>query len=241
MEKKRLSKEMRLSVLAFALFVTGLIVVIPSAETSASKGGRKEYLLKQYYPLSEGKTWNYLQTYEDGHKNYEVHCIGGSGEVDDVTANREYEFDSGELEYYNYAYNCLAWTKEGLKTYKGVCSDGTYNLYDPPAIVLPRMIRIGEAFSSEGTRTYYDVDGNETDSWEYSIELTLEGVEDIEVPAGSFDGCLKFSGNEVDEGEEADLTLWLAPGIGEVKRELGTEVRELISFTEHNTTYHPGD
>jgi hypothetical protein len=36
------------------------------------------YFLKDYLPLTEGLVWNYLQTYADGHKNYEVHCIGGT-------------------------------------------------------------------------------------------------------------------------------------------------------------------
>jgi hypothetical protein len=36
------------------------------------------YFLKDYFPLAEGITWNYLQTYSDGHKDYEVHCVGGT-------------------------------------------------------------------------------------------------------------------------------------------------------------------
>jgi len=243
MEKKRLSKEVRLSVLAFVLFVTGLIVVIPSAQISAGKGGRKEYLLKQYYPLSEGKTWNYLQTYADGHKNYEVYCIGGTEKIDGKAADKLWDFDSGNFEEGepDYRYDCMAWTKDGLQEYMEVCSDGSHATYDPPMIRLPHMIRVGTTFKHTSTRTEYDADGNKVGSWPCSIEITLEGEEDIEVLAGSF-RCLRFSWVDKEGDEEGDKeTHWLSPRIGEVK-EIGPEAdRELISFTEHNTTYHPGD
>ena len=196
-------------------------------------------VLTQYLPLAEGITWNYLQTYADGRKNYEVFCVGGTEPVNGAVAHRLWEFDSGELEYADYWYECMAWTDEGLKTYKSVCSDGSYLMFDPPAMH-PASIRIGETFKHTCMVTEHNADGRVVGSWPYSRELTLEGEEDVEVMAGSFAACLKFSGTEVDEGQTDQFTLWLAPGIGEVKRVFpGDEDRELISFTGRGITYCP--
>lgn len=205
-----------------------------------------QIVLQEYYPLEEGITWNYLQTYADGHKNFEAFCLGGTEEVNGGIANKMWEFDSGELVYYDYHYKCIAWTTEGLKQYKDVTSDGSYTIYDPPSIQLPRLIRIGETFEHTCTVTEFDDDGNVVGSWPYSIELMLEGREDVKVPAGRFAACLKFSGTIAEGGRiPEDLTVWLAPGIGDVKRILAggfmDENRELVSFTGRGITYYPAE
>jgi hypothetical protein len=200
------------------------------------------YYLKDYLPLEEGITWNYLQTYADGHKNYEVQCIGGTQLIDDIVTHKMWEFDSGELEDCDYWYECIAWTKEGLTEYKSVSSDGSYNISDPPLIWFPASIRLGETFKHSCEITEYDKYDRVVATWPYSIELTLERVEDIEVLAGNFTQCLRFFGTEVDEGQEAEIIYWLAPGVGEVKRAFpDDEERELIYFTNRGKTYYPAD
>lgn len=199
------------------------------------------YFLREYFPLVEGVTRNYLQTYSDGRKNYEVHCVGGTELADGVVTHKEWEFDSGELEYYDYFYECMAWTKEGLRIYKTVASDGSHVTCSPPAIVLPASIRVGQTFRHSCTLTDRDSYGSAIGSWSYSMEMTLEGEEDITVKAGRFPGCLKFSGTEEDEGEVSRFSIWYAPGIGEVRSLFhGTESRELISLTRRGKTYSPG-
>jgi len=200
------------------------------------------FYLKEYLPLEEGILWNYLQTYADGHKNYEVHCIGGTQLIDDIVTHKMWEFDSGELNWYDYAYECVAWTKEGLTEYKSIISDGSYNISNPPEIRFPASIRIGETFKHSGEITEYDQYNRIVSLQPYGIELTLEGIEDVEVLAGSFARCLKLSGTEVDEGQESEIIYWLAPGVGEVKRIYpDEEERELIYFTGRGKTYCPVD
>ncbi len=200
------------------------------------------FFLKDYFPLAEGIVWNYLQTYADGHKDYEVHCIGGTQVINDIVIHKMWEFDSGELDWYDYAYECIAWTKEGLTEYKSIRPDGSYNISDPPAIWFPASIRLGETFKHSCEITEYDRYDRIVATWPYSIELTLERVEDIEVLAGNFTQCLRFSGTEIDEGQEAEIIYWLAPGVGEVKRVfLNDEERELIYFTDRGKIYYPDD
>jgi len=247
MERTRPTGKMRLFALAIVVLLIGAIVVILTwTEIPARAGGGPgKYSLVKYFPLAEGMTWTYLQTYTaDGHKEYEVECVGGTETVDGEVTDKLWEFDSGELEYgVIYAYDCMAWTRDGLKLYKGVNSDGSYYTYDPPVIYLPRSIRLGETYTTNpSTRTDYNASGGVIGSTPFSMTLTLETEEDIQVHAGNFADCLRLSGTEIDEGVESDLTLWLADGIGEVRRVFaGEEERELLSFTKKNTTYHPTD
>lgn len=201
-----------------------------------------DVLLKEYVPLKEGITWNYLHTYADGHKDYEVFCIGGAERINDAVMHKRWQFDSGELYDHDYSYESLSWTQEGLKLYKIVYSNGSYFTCDPPAIEAPASIRIGETFKHSCTMTEYDADGNVINSWPYGRELTLDGVEDIEVLAGSFTQCLKFSGKFTEKENESQVTIWLAPGIGPVKTIFPeNEQSELISLTIQGKTYCPAD
>ncbi|MBN2593027.1 MAG: hypothetical protein JXA81_05935 [Sedimentisphaerales bacterium] len=204
-------------------------------------GGSYKYLLAQYYPLDEGITWNYLQTYAEGNKNYEIYCIGGTEAVGNEAADRLWNFDSGNFEEGepDYSYECMAWTPEGLKVYKRICSDGSYSIYDPPMIKLPRSIQVGETLSNTTTITEYDADGNPIESSTLRMDITLEGQEDVEILAGSFAKCLMFSGTESDDFSDDEFTLWLATGIGEVKSTCADFDRELVSYTASGITYCP--
>jgi hypothetical protein len=210
-------------------------------EPVGNAGGSHKYILGQYYPLSEGITWNYLQTYAGGNKNYEVYCVGGTEVVNNETAKRLWGFDSGNFEEGepDYSYECMAWTKEGLKKYKRICSDGSYRIYDPPMIKFPHRIQAGETFSNTTNIIKYDDDGNRVESSTLNLKITLEGEEDVEILAGNFTKCLKFSGTESDEYSADNFTLWLANGIGEVKSTYAEFDRELVSFTGEGKTFCP--
>jgi hypothetical protein len=212
------------------------------AATVSDSDNTDIYFLKDYYPLADGLVWSYLQTYTDGHKNYQVNCMGGTQLIDEIVTHKMWEFDNSQLDRYDYAYKCIAWTKEGLTEYKSVFPDGSYTICEPPLVRFGTSIRTGKSFKHSCTITKYDSSAQVVDSQPYSMELTLEGVEDIEVTAGSFARCLKLSGNEIDEGQEANVIYWLAPGIGEVKRVFqNEEERELIYFTGRSKIHYPAD
>jgi hypothetical protein len=212
------------------------------AATIDESDSSDRYFFKDYFPLTEGITWNYLQSYADGHKNYEVFCIGGTEQINDTIMHKRWQFDSGELYDHDYSYKSLSWTKEGLKLYKIVYSDGPYSICDPPLIQAPVSIRIGETVKNTCTMTEYDAAGNIIGSWPYGRELMLDGIEDVKVLAGSFAQCLKFSAKFIEKENESQVTIWLAPGIGPVKSIFSdNEGNELISLTIQGKTYCPTD
>jgi len=182
-----------------------------------------------------------LQTYAEGNKNVEIYCVGGTETINDEATNKQWNFDSGNFQEGepDYCYECTAWTPEGLKVYKRICSDGSYRIYDPPMIKLPRSIQVGKTFSNTTTITEYDAGGNPVESSTLSMNITLEGQEDVEILAGSFVKCLKLLIVEEDEGGQDEQTLWLANGIGEVKSTCDEFDRELISYTGSGITYCP--
>jgi hypothetical protein len=244
MEQKRFTGKMKIFTVALILLAAGVIVTITlcTEKPASAQGGPGRYSLNKYLPSDEGITWNYLQTYAGGGQNYEVQCFGGTETVGGEQTIKHWEFDSGELDYgLIYAYDCMAWTREGLMIYKGVNSDGSYYIYNPPWLYLPRSIRMGETYTTNTIRTDYDTGGTPTGSVPFSMTLTLEAEEDMQVLAGNFSDCLRLSGTENEEGVISDVTLWLAYGMGEVKKEFEDEERELISFTDRGTTYHPTD
>ena len=82
----------------------------------------------------------------------------------------------------------------------GVESDETF---DPPLLFLPRHMFFGEK------RTFS------------LFDLTLLGIENVTVPAGTFKNCIHFLTSE--EGGAGVAEGWLAPGVGMVKQK---EIRE---------------
>jgi len=168
--------------------------------------------------------------------------------VDGKKTIKFFEFDSGSISGSNfeYDYECKAWSSLGLKTYKVVCSDGSYRIFDPPVLSFPLTMGLGDTFKHTSTCDEYDSAGNFLYSSNFTIHLTLEKEEVITVKAGTFN-CLKFSGWELDEGVESNLDIWLARKIGEVFRKYSDgsggliEKRGLISFTNGHFTYCPDD
>ena len=129
-----------------------------------------------------------------------------------------------------------------MKLYKTVDSEEYSEVYNPPAIGLPFKMRIGDTFETSSTVTEYDPDGNIIGTNDIYTHMTLLAEEDITVKAGSFTKCLKLLKKENDEGKWSMAFVWLAHGIGEVKRDiLGSEVRELISLTMPGKTFVPVD
>lgn len=178
--------------------------------------------LSQYYPLHQGDTWKY--SVSDDEKTYnEKYTIQGFKKING-TETIEMVFPDG-------SYKCLASDAEGIKNYQYVESDGVEN-YNPPLLVFPNKIKVGETkeYATEGG--YYRNNGEKKGNSGEKGQITLESIEDVTVPAGKFTGCLKFSLIKecVESGSrdsESD-TIWLAPGVG--------KIRELSIITEHDSS-----
>ena len=95
--------------------------------------------------------------------------------------------------------------------------------YDDPIGLFPAQAKVGERFTFKSPIRHVMTRGVTTKG-EITREVTLAAVETIETPAGRFEGCLRFEAltknrlpNMANFEAVSKETIWLAPGVGEVK------------------------
>jgi hypothetical protein len=121
--------------------------------------------------------------------------------------------------------------------------------YDPPLNYLAGEVSIGTKKTGSSTMKYTDSEGISEIEGTIFWETTVEGVEDVTVPAGTFENCLKIKiiynmvSSDVSDTESGEITMWLAKGVGMVKQsheetetedgdvETSTSTDELVSAT----------
>jgi hypothetical protein len=170
------------------------------------------YDLKEYYPLGEGDHWLFSTLEED--KSFEEAIkVEGKEMVDGV--------ESIKIVDANGDYRSIAFDSEGLKKYKSF-DDGENGFFIPAELIFPNDAGIGEKKDYVINYATYNSDGAKTREVKIAKQIYLESKEDLEVPAGRFSNCLKFS--IVQDEEEASgshrqdsCSIWLAPGVGRAK------------------------
>jgi hypothetical protein len=128
-------------------------------------------------------------------------------------------------------------TTERINFYDSISGAlSTYRVYDNPLILLTSSMREGATFASAVTGTNTDTFSGFTEFGITSAQITAVGIEDVTVPAGAFNNCLKL----VDQRQGTLVgnwtrTNWLCPGIGLTKRMQATDTSvrflELRSYT----------
>ena len=171
------------------------------------------YQMSQYLPMEQGDYWVYSGS-EDGENYTEITIINGTETINGIETIRKITYED---------YECLAWDGEGLKWYKEgeVDDEGDYMVFDSPVLLFPLQMEVGQQITASVSYSEYE-NGQFDETGTGSRTLTLVGLEDITVPAGTFTNCLKFIENiswqESDGGYGTiEKTFWLAEGIGEVK------------------------
>lgn len=173
------------------------------------------YDLKEYYPLSQGNRWTYSLMEDEGVTQYTAR-IKGREIINGITTTKMF--------YGNDDYECIFLDAEGVKMNKAFYDD-EYEIDTPSSIMFPK-VKLGESRECSITATFFNIiKGKEIGKANIVDKITLESVEDVEVPAGKFAGCLKFSSisesKNPDGSTDKDIcTIWLAPGVGRVKENL---------------------
>jgi len=116
-------------------------------------------------------------------------------------------------------YDCMVINSGGVKQYKGL--DGNeYHIFNPPKLVFPN-IEIGEDRKYSVDSTLYNIEGLKMEESSENGKIMLESIEEVKIPAGRFNDCLKFfvaSERKDPDGShgKAECTIWLAPGVGKI-------------------------
>ncbi len=172
-----------------------------------------------YFPLGQGDTWTYdseVTSEGDSWQETVTKTVSGTETIKGVEAAVLTE-DDGDYSLYTSDDNGVT-----LYAEHNVKDSGWERLeYDPPLNLLPGEIYVGLTKSSSATLTYTTSDGLSL-TGTYSVELTVEGIEDVTVPAGTFEDCLRvrFTGERASSDGNSEtfaFTTWLAKGVGDVK------------------------
>ncbi len=192
--------------------------------------------VEEYYPLDENNKWVYVYRADDNGEqvtSQEVSKIKGTQSLEGTEAKvmLSTKFDN----------QAVAVDAEGVKLYKSWgWSGGDYELYNPAKMLYPNMEK-GETKTYTIESAAHNIDDAivNTTIKNGTLTVTLEAVEDVEVPAGNFKDCLKFVSvyeykypHRPASGRET-ANVWLAPGVGRVKAE--------YSSTELNTENNKQD
>ncbi|MFH1441737.1 MAG: hypothetical protein ABIH18_06865 [Candidatus Omnitrophota bacterium] len=182
--------------------------------------------LKEYYPLEQGNSWTYVISDEKNIVEENTIAVDNTElfnriKVTKITASTEED---------EYTYTAI--DSQGIKEYK-VLDDNTSYIYTPPRLLFPN-IEIGK--SIEYSTNLMRANDNSIKEIDAGI-ITLDSIEDIEVSAGKFKDCLKFTKNYSNKEEDGnkcktyDCSIWLAPNIGKIKE-------FCIETKKDNNTFH---
>lgn len=199
--------------------VTGIKISNSTDDGGGNTGGNTTYVTSEYFPLGQGDTWTYLY---DG-LDYDTLTVSGLETIKGVVAAKIVE-DNGD-------YQLMTSDSNGVTLYKSykkeVCGWG-HMTFSPAASYTPGALSIGETHSCTSTFTYKECNGRPFTGTVFS-EVTLLGIENVSVPAGTFHNCFKFSITRLLSAPIINFistyegTLWWAKGVGKVKQ-VGTTI-----------------
>jgi hypothetical protein len=179
-----------------------------------------------YFPLSLGASWTYSVTGQ-GTKTQRVMStttLDGIGEVFMLETSKP----DGDrtVSYQQIAGNDVVRYQEEIHRLGN---------YDGKEVYVPYKLRVSNAFSLPGERrqeSYHEQDYDLNDQLVVDLvkneAWTVEAVETITVPAGTFDGAMRV--RRTSQNSASDKTYWFLDGVGKLKESGAGQTEELTSY-----------
>jgi hypothetical protein len=177
----------------------------------------------EYFPLNEGDEWTYEFTLNGNTVPPLEVFVGDTEEVNGVEAIR-YNMSSPTPDEYDYY--CFTLEAEDLiqpKIYWATF--GIYIIMAPPRMVFPANFKLGEVYEQSYGYTQHSIDDDSIlGTFTGSETITLESIEDVTVPSGTFKDCLKVITSTYSQSgdwvESIDEITWYAHRVGMVKHDI---------------------
>lgn len=205
--------------------------------------GMLPYDTSEYFPLGQGDIWTIRSIKQEGEEideDTDTWIILGTEKIRGVFAAKRIEGDDGDYE--------LITNTKGVRFYKDYEIDDDDGLieesidtYNPPIMYMPPRVSVGSRHSFKSTLTHKESSGFKVTA-KITGEMIVEEIEDVTVPAGSFQDCLRIKimsylvAPKVKYEESSETTIWLAKGIGMVK-EMGSDVEITEGQVEENSSF----
>lgn len=166
-----------------------------------------------YFPLFPGSSWTVSRNGAAGHTVTATDALAING----VSTTGLSDSSDGTINYFSndaggVRLHRVYWPPSAIAGCGVVAETDTYG---PPVTIIPENGTIGQTITSTGTVTA-DVGACGVFRFAYVATSTLESMEQVIVPAGQF-VALKVRVTMSVQGVSSVSTLWLIPGIGEVK------------------------
>jgi len=173
-----------------------------------------------YFPLIRGSEWKYV---DGSDTTYYVEVLGDTS-VGNITSTAV-------------AVNFLPefWLKEPTRISRYFYRDtliGSYPdvLEERYGLVYLLPLVSGTSWQDSVVQTLFGLD---TFDYYRRLEARVSGPEDVTVRAGTFYDCYRIEFTEETRASDTTIvscTEWLAPGVGLVKKVVGTQTRELADY-----------
>ena len=232
--------------LLIGLGLVGLFLIASCGDDNGNGG----YHIAEYWPLGQGDTWIYGWNLLLG-KTYDgmfSDTVSGTVTIDGV--------ETVKLQA-SYGKYFLLTNTNGLTRYRDGVETEYQRVFTPPLMEYPARVSVGKQHTFHSDVTVTDADGNSYVE-STSITNTLEGIEEVTVPAGTFPESLKLTWTWTyvyydGSSSICEITEWLVKHVGSVKYtsqcqytdtdggDAGsdTEITELVSATVGRVNY-PG-
>ncbi len=176
----------------------------------------------EYFPLAPGNTVIYNSTNDDGTwttKRYvadETEFLGGPyGTLTVLWTEAHMQLDETDYTFVNQMWlsktaDTLLWWGFEDTSDKVIATTGLNYVTEP--------VEVGAVHSGTTTVT---LTIKETDTVmtgvSFSANYTIEAIEDVTVPAGTFEDCIKIHEEEITPDGEVSFWVWYAPNAGAVQ------------------------
>lgn len=205
---------------AGALLATGLLLTL--ATSSVARDRQQTFLrlfpdasilaeaplpIRNYYPLNVGRSWTYVDSISGEQFTLRVteHTAHGAtpvARVKDLSKPNTYDLVTlaGPLKlvFRNDENGALDWSAEPVPFSQG------------------DTVTLGDKYSATPSSYTNPVTGGH-----FNWSVTVKKVEDVTVPAGTFQGCIRMDVTTLDTAsgaQVANFKMWIAPGVGLVRR-----------------------
>ncbi|MCP5144428.1 MAG: hypothetical protein H6978_06360 [Gammaproteobacteria bacterium] len=200
--------------------------------TLACAAHAQQFAIADYFPLQALDEWSYQENSQSTIRSVQPGEVIINGAATSAISD---DFDI-LTEYWSV-------DAQGLRLHRQIDTDATQQTtdtytYNPAVVLAAATSSAGSSVTTTGTVTI-DFDGDVFQP-QFSATSTVEGVETVVVPGGTFD-ALKIQYALTILGETETVTLWLAPGIGIVRRSTLFETTEDIAEATAYFIDHDGD
>ncbi|MBN1801467.1 MAG: hypothetical protein JW891_08175 [Candidatus Lokiarchaeota archaeon] len=221
MSKKR-NKYILIAILAVFLVLGSipftLIVMVPMVVTPAMS----------YFPLGLNTSWDFNSTDDNGSWTTRRY-IGNQYEFIGIDFmiffHEEHDGTWQNKMWLSKNVHSLVWWGFEDSSTKFVASGGLTYVTEP--------VRSGQSNGGTTSGTLTIKSDNQISTQNFMGRYTIETIETITVPAGTFQSCIRVHEEENTPEDTADFRVWYAPGVGPVKYDYpkrDNRTDELVSY-----------